>query len=118
MRLGPILRQLEKEKKSLAVALFLLLGIGIIRLPAQSPKSTETVGFLSIPQAVHRAFPGADAFLSDNAPIGLVYPGNKPASPEEESKAYFVAKGIPGVVPVAGFAVLPNDAGGGLLAKI
>ena len=127
MSLGPILEQLEREKKPL-VALFLLLGIGIIRPTGPGPKPAETIAFSSNPQTVHRGVGNgrSSAILSDNASIGVAPAEGQGLGPDEELRAYFVAKAALGVFPGADLLAassqspdsLPDGAGPGLFAKI
>lgn len=127
MSLGPILEQLEREKKPL-MALFLILGIGIIRPIGPGPKPADIIAFSSNPQAIHRGFGEgrSAALLADNASIGVTPIKGQKLGPDEESRAYFVAKAT------LGFSLgrdlftasspdsnsLPDGPGSGLFAKI
>ncbi len=127
MSLGPILEQLEREKKPL-MAFFLLLGIGIIRPTGPDPKPADTIAFSSNPQAIHRGLGEGRsvALLADNASIGAAPIKGQELGPDEESRAYFVAKAALGAFPGADLLAtsnpdsnsLPDGAGSGLFAKI
>jgi hypothetical protein len=129
MSLGPILRQLEKEKKPLIMAGLFLLGIGIIRLAGSDPKPANIIAFSSNPQAVHMGFLAGQpsAILLGPSIIGIVPPRELRLGPDEESEAYFLAKTSPSVSSENGLlsALSPDfglsrgeGAGSGLFAKI
>lgn len=129
MSSGSILGQLQKEKKPLFAALFLLIGIGIIRLPMFSPKSAEaTADFPGNPQDIHMAtLPGGfSAIFPSNAPVGITLENELKTDPEEEAGAFFAAKNGPSPIsdgnPIVAAKPKSNElsesAGTGLFVKI
>lgn len=128
MGLGPILRQLEKEKKPLIMAGLFLLGIGIIRLAGSDPKPANIIAFSSNPQAVHMGFGAGQpsAILFSPGLIGMAPLRELMFGLDEESGAYFLAKTSPvflgkgpPLTPDPDFGLSRGEeTGSGLFAKI